>query len=185
MASLAPCYQAVYGRDVWQKSQGSEPRTLVDRPWLSVFAQETCPLGPLNQLSTRDCARAAQNLAQTNEHWKQNLMCLLCSNIGSAGAVDVFASLYVLAEHSKTVRKKLSADMELLDLLATRIMDSCISLSSQIPLNENCRMYGVYVEACVVFRYVSLLEMVVSEDSRAWLKHIQKPDRAARFLPEI
>jgi hypothetical protein len=46
-------------------------------------------------------------------------------------------------------------------------------------------MYGVYVEACVVFRYVSLLEMVVSEDSRAWLKHIQKPDRAARFLPEI
>jgi len=165
-----------YGK---HKMQPNRP----DRKWQYLFAEDRTGAGRLfSSLPTSECIAAARELSSEDRRCIEEIA-RHHINLSNQRALQLLETLSI---HSKTVRKKLCQDVELLDFIATRVADSALLIAFDVRqgLYEE-REERRYKEPQTTVQYIRFLGSVLAEESRPWLPHIQQSDRAARFLPVI
>jgi hypothetical protein len=129
LAALSPHLMALYKRPVLKREQSGAA-------WHSVFAADVFQDEPLLALPTAKLVKAASKLSRTNSSWRftvQNYA--LCGCVVTVSRA-VLPFISAMARSSKTVRRRLANDLEFLDFIGVQLVDSCLLIALDVPLDS-------------------------------------------------
>jgi len=155
------------------------------RTWQSFFLSHHLADGRrLDSLPVEDLNVAAMELSKLGPQWRRRLQLAARDKLQEAGAKATLGILSIFADRSKIFRKRLRPDLELLDLVATRIMDCWLLIALDIPWSDFHlpRSNRNHVECCFLYDFMHLISTVINESPKAWQNHVTLPERAERLL---